>query len=161
MRSDRLLELAAHLKSDRRGHKFFDFSLFTAGPRDPERHGCGTSGCAFGELPVVWPEAWEFGQAVGDRPDRLYSVRLKSYQVIINSGGGAHADLISAHAGACEWFELSEDEVYALFHADHVLPEDSPIKSLDATATAEEVADRFIAFVKWREEQAAQEKQDV
>ncbi|KKN40323.1 hypothetical protein LCGC14_0734800 [marine sediment metagenome] len=147
MRSDRLLELAAHLKSDRRGHKFFDFTLFSAGQRDPKRHECGTAGCAFGELPVVWPEAWEFGQARGAFNSNLYSVRLKSHQRIF-------ADSISARKGACEWFDLSENEIHALFYANRELLVDSPIKSLDATATAEEVADRFIAFVKWREEQA-------
>lgn len=150
MRSDRLLELAAHLKSDRRGHKFFDFTIFSAGQRDPERHGCGSAGCAFGELPVVWPDHWDFGRTWGATNPMLYGVRLKS-------SDWPYANSLSAHAGTSEWFELSEDEVFALFYADRRLREASPIEPLSYDATAEEVADRFIAFVKWREEQAAQE----
>ena len=154
MRSDRLLVLAAHLKSDRRGHKIFDFATVTFGPRDEGRHGCGSAGCAFGELPVVWPEFWEFAQGLvlGSRTG-LYHVRLKSHDT---PDGGA-----GISKRAMEFFELDRDEVVALFYADRRLEEPSPIQALPFTATAEQVADRFIAFVKWREERVAQENQNA
>ncbi len=154
MRSDRLLVLAAHLKSDRRGHKKFDFSCFSQGPRDPERHWCGSAGCALGELPVVWPYAWEFGRSALFFDGVTYAVKLKTQNLV-------HANTSSAHAGAVEWFELSDAEVHALFHSAYVLPGETPIEALPESATAEQVADRFIAFVKWREEQVAQENQNA
>ena len=148
MRSDRLLELAAHLKSDRRGHKVFDFNCFSVGVRDPERHGCGSAGCAFGELPVVWPDEWEFGEPWHpNMPECDYGVRLKSETSF-------DANSSSARLGACEWFDLTKDEVHALFYPGLELSEISPIEVLRVNATAEQVADRFIVFVKWREEQA-------
>lgn len=152
MNAERLLTLAAHLKSDRRGHKIFDFRFVTSGLRDEERHGCGTAGCALGELPVVWPDAWDFGEPLTTMSFN-YSVRLKSQD-------WSYACGLSAHSGACEWFELSEDEVSALFYANKILAGISPIQALPNSATAKQVADRFIAFVKWREEQEHLQSQD-
>ena len=153
MRSDRLLVLAAHLKSDRRGHKIFDFGCYSVGVRDPKRNLCGSAGCALGELPVVWPDDWYFGPCSVEGGSN-YSVRLKPRGLDIYNS-------MYVNEGACKWFELSEDELFALFYADHELKEDSPIEVLTANATAEQVADRFIAFVKWREEQVAQENKNA
>ena len=150
MRSDRLLELAAHLKSDRRGHKVFDFFIVSRGLRDEGRHGCGGAGCALGELPVIWPKAWDFVRSSyadlrRDNPD--YHVMLKAQK------DRAPEDIRASFEGAEEWFDLTNSEVRALFCANTDL-EDSPIETLPQDATAGQVADRFIAFVKWREDQA-------
>ena len=152
MRSDRLLVLAAHLKSDRRGHKRFAMWTVTQGPRDPERYGCGTAGCAFGELPVVWPEIWEFAR---------YKPKSKEYYVKLKSQDSSHRSVQATIHGAMEFFELEEVEVDALFFSGHSHNRPALIPVLQSGCTAKQVADRFIAFVKWREEQSAPEKQDA
>lgn len=51
---ERLLKLADHLLYGKLGHKVFDFRYYN-NTMSPE---CGTSGCAIGECPIVWPEDW-------------------------------------------------------------------------------------------------------
>jgi len=49
----RLLKLADHLESDKRGHDLFDFGVYH------RLGGCGTSGCGLGECPTLW-KSWKF-----------------------------------------------------------------------------------------------------
>lgn len=59
----RLVRLARHL-TGRRGHAQFCFAEITkfthAGRAGIQEVGCGTMGCAVGELPFCWPEVFEF-----------------------------------------------------------------------------------------------------
>jgi hypothetical protein len=56
-RIDRLEKLAAHLEAGcPGGHETFTFWLYSSAGRP----GCGTSGCAAGELPFLFPDDWKF-----------------------------------------------------------------------------------------------------
>ena len=52
---ERLLKLAEHLESGKLKHERFDFSTISN-----VVNGCFTNGCAIGELPIVFPEAWKY-----------------------------------------------------------------------------------------------------
>jgi hypothetical protein len=55
---ERLLKLAKHLENGRPGgHEVFDFSIWSVGPVGYGRQ-CGTSGCALGECPTLFPDQW-------------------------------------------------------------------------------------------------------
>lgn len=100
MHKERLLKLAEHLESGKLGHKEFDMSTWNSA-NGPE---CGTSGCAVGECPIIWPEDWKFGPH-GHPTVRAYSV----------------------YASAQIWFGLTITECYDLFMPDsypqnHITP---------------------------------------
>jgi hypothetical protein len=57
----RLLKLAKHLRSGKLGHKRFNFNTFNEGEKNEQ--GCGTTGCAIGECPIVFPKQWHFDAA--------------------------------------------------------------------------------------------------
>ena len=54
----RLLKLAEHLESGTLGHANFDFRVSNIGETD--KKGCGSTGCALGELPILFPKQWRF-----------------------------------------------------------------------------------------------------
>lgn len=60
----RLLQLADHLEFGKLGHDKFDFNIWNHGPQNcsdaGSPKGCGTTGCAIGECPIVWPQFWGF-----------------------------------------------------------------------------------------------------
>ena len=62
MNTVRLLRFADHLENDF-GHDKFSFEAITEGER--KSNGCGTLGCAYGELPLAFPKAYRF-VGVGD-----------------------------------------------------------------------------------------------
>jgi hypothetical protein len=51
---ERLLKLAGHIESGKLGHDRFDFGHISV------KAECGTLGCAMGELPFCFPEAFKF-----------------------------------------------------------------------------------------------------
>lgn len=53
---NRLLKLAKHLQSGKLGHAMFDMTLWN----DVTEPKCGTSGCAIGECPIIFPRDWIF-----------------------------------------------------------------------------------------------------
>lgn len=74
-----LRELAENLRTRKAAHKEFNFSLYNSigGQRED---GCGTSGCAIGDLPLLRPDAFVFDpndpQAIILRRDLLSRARL-------------------------------------------------------------------------------------
>lgn len=60
MNKERLLTLAAHLRTGKMGHKIFNFAVLNTDDDDNHVNVCGTQGCAMGELPIVWPEKFDF-----------------------------------------------------------------------------------------------------
>ena len=62
MNAERLLFLADHLEHGTLGHKQFDFGVINIGGGLYE---CGTAGCAMGELPIVFPDHFMFGEDDG------------------------------------------------------------------------------------------------
>lgn len=132
MKKTRLLTLARHLESGKLGHKKFDFSNINEPPfpRKAAVKGCGTSGCAVGELPIAFPKDWFFkklGRGGLDFEPRRH--------------GGAEFE--GPFEGAEVFFDLSQGEIYFLFDpfaADQPLP---------PRATKEQVARRIRLFVRF------------
>jgi hypothetical protein len=58
IRIDLLKKLEHHLRNGKLGHIFFDFTQFNWGNEVVNQ--CGTSGCAAGELPILFPNEWKF-----------------------------------------------------------------------------------------------------
>lgn len=91
----RLLKLAEHLERGKLGHKTFDMGTLNSGPRD--KKGCGTSGCAIGECPIVFPKYWRF------------KVEWPFVQLKLASGKGYDT-------AAVVFFGIDYDVSYRLFH---------------------------------------------
>lgn len=141
---DRLLKLATHLESGELTHLKFDFNEihkgFIIGACCEEinlkelvgkylpKNICGTSGCAMGEIPAVWPKFWKW------------------------NGDGIQA--IDGVTTVTEFFGLSDslseyDEEDFLFYPDRGT---SPWGTeFDVNTTKEEVAAGIRAFVKYKE----------
>ena len=113
----RLLKLADHLESDRRGHDAFCFSKYH------EETDCGTVGCALGECPTVW-KTWKI---MGQIPAIKYDM--------------------TALESAAYWFEITERQAEHLFFPRNQNTRSFGGKDLDIHATAHEVADNIRAFV--------------
>lgn len=59
----RLEQLVKHLEAGcTGGHKEFDFSLINEWADFEPVNTCGTSGCAMGEFPIVWPDEFRFNE---------------------------------------------------------------------------------------------------
>jgi len=117
----RLLKLADHLESDKRGHDKFDFGRFSG------KTLCGTAGCALGECPTIW-KTWTFRLANGSSLPCI-------------------GDMAPSTSAEC-WFDISEDAARHLFFALRQKPVVFGGKYLEGSATATEVAENIRAFVK-------------
>jgi len=126
MNKDRLLKLAAHIISDKVGHKEFNFNHYNTGFVDAIFNTCGTSGCAIGECPIAFPDEWLF--SIGGMP-------------ILSSGH------YGTEFSARKFFDLSEGDYEFLF-----LPNTYGVTykfnkfGLPPTATAKMVSDRIIEY---------------
>lgn len=127
IRFDRLETLAQHLETGVLGHERFDFDHFNDGANRPNE--CGTSGCAIGECPVIWPGEWEFG---GGLP-LLRGVR-------------PHASNVDSSTK--KWFGLDQDMCDHLFYPEHQKLDMYGGKDLDEYATRYEVAANIRAFIE-------------
>ncbi len=141
---DRLDRLAGHLEAGFRdprvlGHDFFDFSRITVGSRKP--NGCGTAGCALGELPVVFPEAWTFEYI----PGAIW---------LVVSFAGRHEEWVhDVFADAAHFFGITVGQSKQLF-LPHRVGDPLPawnIKTgiLRFDATAGQVAQGIRNFLAW------------
>lgn len=104
----RLEKLATHLESGERGHAKFNFNHWTAGHylnRNPVVPGCGTSGCALGECPVLFRKQWRFN---GGQP-RLVGLPERG---AIEWGDPAKCETIY---DAMAFFGITMDEAKILF----------------------------------------------
>ena len=135
MNKERLLKLAEHLEKGQLGHEIFSFTTFNSDDwqdrADINRGitGCGTSGCAIGECPFVWPEEWSFDLLEGMPVLRKCSGPMDS---------------------ACKWFGLTDNEACHLF-----LPGCYRMQyggnPLGGRATKDQVAANIRAFVAHKE----------
>lgn len=132
MNAERLLKLAEHLESGRLGHKQFDFTVYTSGKR--RGNGCGTAGCALGECPVVWPDAWTFRDGT------------------IVSAVPLLRESDDTDTSAVTWFGISIAECLGLFYPYKNVPWGN---RLSGDATASQVARSIRQFVAWKQVQAA------
>lgn len=128
MRDDLLLHLAHHLERGKLAHRQFDFSAINKGPRNAK--GCGTSGCALGELPALWPDVWNWREGT-------------VYMRIINLKYSDTSDQ------AALFFEISNDEARGLFFSWYHRSWNER-KMLDDDSTRQQVARNIRDFVRWK-----------
>ncbi len=146
---NRLLKLAEHLASGKLGHKKFDFGAYNFSPFGTELkpYSCGTSGCAIGECPIVFPRHWKFGENTFPS--------LKSFSD--NEFGEA-----TEKSGQI-FFGITDDEYEDLFLPQDEKDEDFPyggqdeispwnIRPIKENATRRQVAASIRRFVAWKEE---------
>lgn len=142
----RLLKLAAFL--DKLPKAKFDFNTFTSLGEKPMmealkagRTQCGTTGCAVGWMPAVFPRqvCW-----VGkDKP-------FGSVEVALRTKTGRPSRHVRYFDVAERLFGLTGDEVRHLFN-----PENDSIGSLRWSATAKDVAKHVRKFVREKQKAAA------
>ncbi len=146
MNAERLLQLAKHLETGKRGNREFDFSHYSLGGYTPGKDGsCGSSGCALGECPAIWPDEWDFFS-----DNNLSSYFVPAIDRFRSSVFGNVAALYSAEV----FFGISLDEASALFvPGQEIRKDDFYLPSVNFPATRHEVAARIRAFVRWKEEQ--------
>lgn len=145
---ERLLKLAQHLENGELGHKNFDFSCFN---RDLLSKGvklkvstpgsCGTNGCAIGELPIIFPEYWEFSYPHSN-PQLNAKYKGRKWRESSCSG-----DIIE---DAQVFFNIDVLESLHLFMPDGQNPNDYGGKNLGDYATKEEVAQNIRDFVNYK-----------
>lgn len=153
MRSDLLLQLAEHLEKGQLGHQTFDFTTLNDGPFHTD--GCGTTGCALGELPILFHDDWKFkrinnvitGHAIRYIPalkDNLHVHRNVFHRNVFH---GPYQDTE-------RYFDLTETEVEFLFSPLDVDDEDAEEEEVDnerdllyGSATRLDVATRIRRFV--------------
>lgn len=139
---DRLLKLAEHLEKGILGHKEFDFSTVSFGKLQPTK-GCGTNGCAIGELPIVFPEDFYY------KPSECnlgLSDELRTYNPLLIKG--SYTDSFS---DAEKYFNLNSTESGGLFTSDFDPPWNKT--KLNFEATRYEVAQGIRNFITWKESQ--------
>ncbi len=129
MNKERLLKLAEHLESGKLGHKEFYFGNYNVGEFDGR--GCGTSGCAIGECPIVFKE-WKFD-------DNGTPVVGKSQ---------------TAESSGTKFFNISISEYEHLFYPFSQNVEMYGGNTLGYSATKEQVASNIRAFVAKMESEA-------
>lgn len=130
----RLAKLARHLKSENLGHYKFDISCYSAGSLY-----CGSSGCALGECPFVFPKSWRF--ILFQDPICSRAPVLKSEKKNISS------DLLT-FCSANTFFVLSDAEVRHLFFAFEQDTETYGGCNLTYKATPADVAYNIEQFIK-------------
>ncbi len=131
MKKERLLKLADHLESGKLGHRFFRFRNLNQGPFDS--NGCGTSGCALGEMPFVDPENWNFNVD--------FTIPAPALRESI---GGVLDD-------AAKYFDITMSACSHLFYPHAQDTEIFGGKHLSSHAKKEEVAANIRAFVSEKE----------
>ena len=140
----KLIQLAEHLLNGKLGHEKFNFDTFNSfdcGKRPEDKdigteNVCGTSGCAIGECPVLWPIEWKFSK-VGVS---LFGTPVAGRPVLIDCEKYEEGTMDSA----CTFFDI-DYKVY-----DYLFLPKAPGRpnSLKSNATKEEVAGRIIDWCK-------------
>lgn len=141
MNKERLLKLAEHLEIGILGHKNFNFNVLNS--QSTEEHMCETSGCAIGELPIIFPEEWKW---------KKYPARINTYspRLIKDDRGGTWKEVD-------QFFDLTSDESRVLFipyyyyGKESIIIREIELSQLDENATKEEVAAHIREFIRLKE----------
>jgi hypothetical protein len=137
LHKDRLLKLAEHLERGKLGHKVFDFSRVNGFVNcNPSRKACGTNGCAMGELPVVFPKSFKFGDTIGCETE------------VVDVNGW------DVHDAVDPFFGLGSEESGHLFYPNEQKPKLFGGRKLGPKATRKQVAANIRDFIKHKEKQA-------
>jgi hypothetical protein len=128
----RLLKVTRHLERGKLVHKKFDFGRVNDGPLN--KKGCGTLGCAMGELPDIFPRDWGFDPEgmlkKSRRPICRWTETILRRQFDIE-----------------EYFNITKDERLHLFYPDVQKPYIFGGKKLGRKASRKAVAKNIRAFV--------------
>jgi len=128
---DRLLKLANHLEKGKLGHKEFNIRYVNfSGNGIYDSNGCGTCGCAIGELPFVFPRRFRFWKG---SDSSVVEDRIKG---TLNSDG---------------FFGLNQDEAEHLFWPQSQDTKRYGGRVLTDDATKTQVAKNILAFIKKKE----------
>lgn len=132
MNVERLKKLSDHLRNGQLGHDEFDINTYNSSSPSARpqmrKIGCGSSGCAIGELPIIFPNEWEFRKSTWKE---FFDVRLKNSFWERN---GMYATQIEAE----EWFDIGEKKYTRMF-----MP-----SSYEPFPTRYDVADRIDQLIK-------------
>ena len=138
MNTERLRKVEAHLRSGKLGHRVFDFARFNAGFSEIyDEKGCGSHGCALGELPFIFPEEWAFSKT-GLR-DPYWFNNMAVFRKSSLDQAALFFDLTFAEI--CQLFvpfEPSTEERFGIY-------------PLPYKASPKEVADNIDLFIKYKE----------
>lgn len=127
MKKKLLLKLARHLEDGKLGHKEFDFSQY-----NNSKNGCGTIGCAIGELPILFPKKWDFKGYEGEPMLKMSSLE-------------------DTKEDAMKFFDLGYDEVNHLFFPDRQDTTTYGGFELGDDATRYQVASNIRDFISMKE----------
>jgi hypothetical protein len=126
MNKERLEKLANHLLTGQLGHKNFNLDHWNTGfKQDESFNQCGTTGCAIGECPIIFPEYWRF-----EPKDGLPILK----QTPEKNNWGIVWECIMA------FFEISHENTQYLFSNESY--------ELGGYTAKEEVAERILNFIK-------------
>ncbi len=128
IRFDRLEILANHLLTGKLGHDNFYLGTYNDGTIKED--GCGTSGCAIGECPIVFPEYWHFKRV------RFFAGEPS---LIRNSN-----DVVS---DSREFFNINTDEFCHLFIAQYQKPLLYGGRALIITSRRSTVGKNILEFI--------------
>lgn len=144
--AQRLVKLAHHLLYGQLGHEVFDFAHVNESDTDEyQPNGCGTNGCAIGEMPFVWPEKFSYsfymdsdGDEYGDQYFKIFNEEFDSLDFF----------------EAAEWFfGVNPRESTILFCPSYGIKgsrivNDVEFYELGTSATKEQVANQILKFVE-------------
>jgi hypothetical protein len=139
MKTKLLLQLADYLEAGNLLHEQFDFSMIDYGPFQ-EKTGCGTAGCAIGELPGCFSQDWVF-YLNGPRASPI----LKGTEESFTIKGHLYVTQTEIFNQVSEYFGISTRMAEHLF-----LPygQYEHFKQLEDEATAKQVARNIRKTVK-------------
>jgi len=130
----RLRKLAKHLRGTHLAHKKFNFLDYARGKINKSGNYCGSSGCAIGEFPAVWPNEWRWEPELTG-----YFIRVvHKSQKIKNISWYVIAD----------FFSITERQAKHLFFPDAQNIEKFGGRELGNGATAKNVANNIDAFIE-------------
>jgi hypothetical protein len=128
VRTDRLRILADHLINGKLGQDKFDFGVIH------EKNGCGSIGCAMGELPYVFSDDWILIMDYGNY-----------YYPILRIPQESNWDY-SSFEDVKTYFQISEKIGYHLFYPGHQIPKLS--KSLSSDTSPVDVGKNILRYCK-------------
>jgi len=107
----------------------FDFSRYLTG------EGCGTSACAIGWCPVVFPNCWKYGAWESSRGD------IQKYPTL-----NKYSELKYPEYSSMDFFNIDYDQHKYLFIP--TVGRGIYDNCLSSEATAEQVGNRILEFIK-------------
>lgn len=144
MNKERLLKIAKHLEKGELIHEIFDFNDYNSIPYNSEKeykNGCGTSGCAIGEFPAIFPDDWEFRNY-----HHKYMPRLKGTVDYNDKKNLPSFDEVR------EYLDIEEVEADFLFTPQddtlYIFINNDEFHGIEHDATKEEVAKHIREFVR-------------